>query len=292
MKKRLTKLIILSVVFVFLSLIFACQQENLKPGSTAFIEVDHFNLTTNYITNGSNSHKITDVWVYADDQTIGVFELPITIPILKSGIGKLRLEAGIKLNGIKTTRVNNPFYEPVIIEPFNFIIDSTILLSPTTTYRPQTVFVWMEDFESDVISLDTTRLTSDVTVVKSTSSQAFEGSSSGMIALNKDNSVFEAATFEAYVLPTTGKPVFLEMDYKNDFNFTVGIFSQTENQILKKEVIYLLPKEDWNKIYINLTDKLTESQNAIDFKVFFRTALPEEIDTATIFLDNLKLIYR
>ena len=82
------------------------------------------------------------------------------------------------------------------------------------------------------------------------------------------------------------------MDYKNDFNFTVGIFSQTENQILKKEVIYLLPKEDWNKIYINLTDKLTESQNAIDFKVFFRTALPEEIDTATIFLDNLKLIYR
>ena len=180
MKKRLTKLIILSVVFVFLSLIFACQQENLKPGSTAFIEVDHFNLTTNYITNGSNSHKITDVWVYADDQTIGVFELPITIPILKSGIGKLRLEAGIKLNGIKTTRVNNPFYEPVIIEPFNFIIDSTILLSPTTTYRPQTVFVWMEDFESDVISLDTTRLTSDVTVVKSTSSQAFEGSSSGM----------------------------------------------------------------------------------------------------------------
>jgi hypothetical protein len=254
--------------------------------------VDHFNLATNYITNGSNSHKITDVWVYADDQTIGVFELPITIPILKSGIGKLRLEAGIKLNGIKTTRVNNPFYEPVIIEPFNFIIDSTILLSPTTTYRPQTVFVWMEDFESDVISLDTTRLTSDVTVVKSTSSQAFEGSSSGMIALNKDNNVFEAATFEAYVLPTTGKPVFLEMDYKNDFNFTVGIFSQTENQILKKEVIYLLPKEDWNKIYINLTDKLTESQNAIDFKVFFRTALPEEIDTATIFLDNLKLIYR
>ncbi len=66
----------------------------------------------------------------------------------------------------------------------------------------------MEDFESDVISLDTTRLTSDVTVVKSTSSQAFEGSSSGMIALNKDNNVFEAATFEAYVLPTTGKPVF------------------------------------------------------------------------------------
>ncbi len=60
------------------------------------------------------------------------------------------------------------------------------------------------------------------------------------------------------------------------------VFFTDRKSDIEKEVIYLLPKEDWNKIYINLTDKLTESQNAIDFKVF-RTALPEEIDTATIF---------
>lgn len=273
-------------------LLISCGEENLQPGVPSFIKVDQFTLTTDYITQGTNSHKITDVWVFADDQTIGVFELPALVPVLKDGKGKLRLEAGIKLNGIKTTRANNPFFEPLIIEQFDYVPDSIISVNAGTAYRSQTVFVWMEDFELDVISLDTARLTSDVAVVKSPPELAFEGTYSGMIALNKENDVFEAATFEAYMLPVSGKPVFLEMNYRNDYYFTVGIFSQSSTQILKKEVIYLNPQMDWNKIYINLTEKLTESQDAIDFKIFFRTALPAGVDTATIFLDNIKLIYR
>lgn len=290
-----TSLLNKATILGFLSaimLLSSCQEESLQPGIPSFIKVDQFSLSTSYSTQGSNSHKITDVWVFADDQTIGVYELPALVSVLKDGSGKLRLEAGIKLNGIKTTRANNPFFEPLIIEQFNFVPDSTITVNAGTTYRSQTVFVWLEDFELDVISLDTARLTSDVAVVKSSPEMAFEGSYSGMVALNRQKDVFEAATFEAYMLPVNGKPVFLEMNYKNDYYFTVGIFSQSSTQILKKEVIYLNPQSEWNKIYLNLTEKLTESQDAVDFKIFFRTALPTGVDTATIFLDNIKLIYR
>ncbi|MBE0639949.1 MAG: hypothetical protein IH598_15635 [Bacteroidales bacterium] len=270
----------------------ACQDDNLKPGVPALVKVENFNLTTNYAVQGTNSHKITDVWVFADDQTIGVFELPAVIPILKDGPGKLRIEGGIKLNGIKTTRANNPFFEPVIIDAFSFIPDSIITVDPSTTYRASTVFVWMEDFENAVISLDTTRLNSEVNIIKTTIGEGFEGNYSGLVELTGENDVFEAASFDSFELPTTGDPVFLELNYKNDYTFSVGIFSQTPSQIIKKEIIYLLPQSDWNKIYINLTETLKNSQDAVDFKIFFRTMLPNDMEAADIYLDNIKLMYR
>jgi len=289
-KTRLLGFLLIGIVAT--ALLSACNEDNLEPGIPAFIHVEYFNLQTNYSQQGTNSHKITDVWVFADDQTIGVFELPATIPILKNGRGKLRLEAGIKLNGIKTTRVNNPFFEPFILESYNYIPDTIVIMNPTVTYRPQNVYVWMEDFESGSISIDTTRLLSKANIVLSPPGAAFEGNASGWIELTKENNIFEAATFELFELPTSGKPVFLEMNYKNEYTFSVGIFSQSSTQIIKKEIIYLSPQANWNKIYINLTEKLTESQNAINFKVFFRTVLPTDMESANIYLDNIKLMYR
>ncbi|HPE34873.1 MAG TPA: hypothetical protein PLI65_08760 [Bacteroidales bacterium] len=281
-----------SAVLLSILVLGACQEENLQPGIPALVRVDQFNLNTSFNTQGTSSHKITDVWVFADDQTIGVFELPIVVPVLKSGIGKLRLEAGIKLNGIKTTRVNNPFFEPVIIESFLYKPDSVVIVNPVTTYRSSTVFVWMEDFEDAAISIDTTRLLSKASIEKTTADEAFEGNYSGIVELTAEKNTFEAASFESFVLPVNGDPVFLEMNYKNDYIFSVGIFSQTSSQIIKEEIIYLQPQEEWNKIYINLTETLMSSQNAETFKIFIRTALPDDLDHATIYLDNIKLMYR
>jgi len=156
-------------LFLFLTVAFAmasCEEDRLEPGVPAFIKIEHIDLETNYQLQGTNSHKITDVWVYADDQSVGVFELPAIVPVLKNGNAKLRLEAGIKLNGIKTTRSNNPFFEPVIMDPYNFIPDSIVVINPTVTYRPTTEFVWLEDFEGSTISIDTVNLLSSVNIEK------------------------------------------------------------------------------------------------------------------------------
>jgi hypothetical protein len=282
-------------LFLFLTVAFAmasCEEDRLEPGVPAFIKIEHIDLETNYQLQGTNSHKITDVWVYADDQSVGVFELPAVVPVLKNGNAKLRLEAGIKLNGITTTRSNSPFFEPVILDPFNFIPDSIVLINPTVTYRPTTEFVWLEDFEGSTISIDTVNLLSSVNIEKTEMGSAFEGNYSGVINLTSENNTFEAASFEAFVLPTGGRPVFLELNYKNDYNFSVGIFAQSSGEIIKKEIIFLVPQENWNKIYINLTDKLSDSPNATDFKIFFRTVLSEQHESAEIYLDNIKVMYR
>ena len=75
--------------------------------------------------------------------------------------------------------------------------------------------------------------------------------------------------------------------------FTVGIFAQSSSQIIQDPLIYLNPKADWNKIYINLTNKLwVTSDDIVDFKIFFGALLQDGETEAVILIDNIKLIYR
>lgn len=278
---------ILAGVLIFPS----CKEENLEPGVPAFVKVEPFNFQTSYINQGTTMQQIKDVWVFANGATIGVFELPATIPVLLNGQGELRLEAGIEINGIATTRINNPFFEPVIIEDFNFVADSLITVSPTTTYRETVEFVWLEDFEDPTVSLDTSNLSGNTGITRVSGESVFEGNYSGIITLDADHDIFEAATFSSYQLPRNGQPVLLEMHYKNDYFFSVGVIEESASQIIKTEIIILYASEDWNKIYINFTDQVRAS-SATTFKVFVRTYLEDENTTATILLDNMKLMYR
>jgi hypothetical protein len=282
------------LIFGFLA---SCQKNDLKPGIPSFIEVTTLDLQTDYSIQGTDSQKITDVWVFVDDQSIGAFEIsehPAVIPILKEGTGTLRLEAGIKINGISATRIPNPFYKPIIIENFNFLPDSIIQVSGTTTYWETVTFVWMEDFEGVSISVDTTsKSKADMVLTPSGTDLTFEGSHSGRIILDEDHDLYEGASFEAFELPTDGTPVVLEMNYKTNSMFTVGIFAQTASQIIQDPLIYLNPKDEWNKIYINLTNKLWQtSDDVIDFKIFFGAILQSDATEAEILIDNIKLIYR
>lgn len=280
-------LIIVTAVFLTTS----CSEENLEPGIPSFILVEPFEFDADFASEGTSLQQIKDVWVFADGATIGVFELPANIPVLKEGTGELRLEPGIEINGIATTRINNPFFEPQIIEAFNFIPDSVVRVTPTSTYRPSTVFPWIEDFEDPSVSLDTTNLGGNTQITRVSGDLAFEGSFSGQIFLDSIHNTYEAATFDSYQLPKNGQPVVLEMHYKNDYYFSVGIIEESINQVIKSEIIILYPSEEWNKIYINFTDKVRGS-SATTFKVLVRTYLEEPNQTATIQLDNMKLMYR
>lgn len=281
------------LVVLLTTFLWSCERENPEPGIPVFVEVDAFDFSANYGSEGTNQQKIVDVWIFADGANVGVFELPARVPILKEGPGELRLEAGILINGIASTRINNPFFEPVILSDFNFIPDSIIQLSPATTYRSTTVFKWLEDFEAPSISLDTTNLGSKAGISRVSGAEAFEGEYSGLVVLNNEQHTFEAASFDAFELPVNGQPILLEMNYKNNYKFAVGIIEQGPSQIIKSDIIILNPSEEWNKIYINFTDKVRQSNAAIDFKVLIRSYIEDDqIDEVKIYFDNLKLMHR
>lgn len=278
------------LIGVMTMMMAACSEDNLQPGVPAFVSFDEFTFSAT-ANEGTPLQNIKDVWVFANGATVGVFEMPVTVPILEMGKGELQIAPGIELNGIATTRVNNPFWEPVIISDFNFIPDSIIGVSLHTTYRASTIFDWMEDFEEVPLSLDTADLGGNTAITR-TNQGAISGSYAGIIQMDGQHKIFEAATFEAYTLPVDGRPVLLEMHYKNTTPFSVGIIAQSTTQVIKQEIIVLYPQEAWNKIYINFTDKVRESNNARTFKVLIRSYIDADDEQHTILLDNMKLMHR
>jgi hypothetical protein len=293
MKLLGNKLWIIAVLASMITLFTACSEENLQPGIPAFVAFDTITFSAT-ASQGTPLQSIKDVWVFANGATIGVFEMPSTVPILVAGKGELQIQAGIVLNGIATTRVNNPFWEPIVINNFNFIPDSIVAVNLHTTYRESTVFDWTEGFEEIPFSLDTAKLGGTAAIGRTTEGvpSVGYGNYSGIIQMDAQHKIFEAATFEAYDLPTDGRPVLLEMHYKNTTPFSVGIIAQSATQVIKKEIIVLYPKQEWNKIYINFTDELRASPNARSFKVLVRSYITADDEQHTILLDNMKLMHR
>lgn len=97
-------------LFLLEFFVWGCSKSKIEADIPAYLSIDSVFVNTNYQTQGSASHKITDIWVYLNDDFIGAFELPVKIPILKQGNHKITIKAGIKVNGIANTRTAYPFY--------------------------------------------------------------------------------------------------------------------------------------------------------------------------------------
>lgn len=292
---------VISGKYCFLSLVFlalaallpSCEVINPDEGIPAYIQIDTITLSTTYIEEGTASHKITDAWVYVDDELVGTYELPATIPVLKSGSHKITVNAGIKMNGIAATRIPYPFYEPYEVTTELFA-DSIIILKPVVEYYTSTNFVWMEDFESQGYTLEETSL-SDTTLNRITgTSDVFGGAgSSGLFAMrNPPHSLFECKTTNKYELPKGGTPVFLELNYKCNNTFRIGIFANElglSTQV--PQTIVINKSENWNKIYVNLTNEVSLFVNAIDYNVYFGVIPDDGVYEPKVYIDNVKLIY-
>lgn len=285
-------------VFLFISavlLISSCNIINPEEDIPAYVKIQKFNLTTSQ-SQGSSSNKISDVWINVDDNLHGIFELPVHFPLLLEGKHNLKIRAGIKNNGIGASRIIYPFYK---IYEIDTIFDSNTILniSPTTTYKDETIFAWAEDFEYSGFTLMST-YKSDTSLLQ-VSNNVFEGNASGAIFLDSLHRTFECRTMDTVFLPKTGIPVFLEMDYKsnliqasnNNNIFAVGVNIHKYTTVVQQTVIYLNATENWNKIYIDLTNICTSNQDALYYSVFIGAYLDNGFNNAEIYIDNLKLVH-
>ncbi|OQA00625.1 MAG: hypothetical protein BWY70_00654 [Bacteroidetes bacterium ADurb.Bin408] len=278
-------------IFILLNLsllIISCNKTN--PDLTpSYIAIDSIGFTTTSL-QGTDSHNITDAWIYVDDQIQGVYELPCKFPVLAEGAHKITIRAGIKINGIASTRMYYPFYEPVHYY-VNLVKDSTLKLSPTTTYNASVVFAWMENFEDGGLSLERTSKSQADIGKTSEMSDVFEGNYSGKILLDSNKLFFECYTIEAFNL--NGNAInFLELNFKTNYNFYIGIFAYLTNETIQRSVLVLNETDTWKKIYVNLSNAVQENITAQNYKVFFGIVKDStDSKVPSVFLDNIKLIH-
>ncbi len=306
---------VLPVFLIFTALWFgSCQKFESEQTIPAYIRIDSIPIYTNYELQGAPTENITDAWVYINNQAIGAYELPAVFPVLAKGLTEVRVDPGIKLNGIAALRSPYPFYQIIVQEVMLvegeevdlnrdtlFSGDEAIPYSMATTYFDNLEFVWMEDFEDPSLSLDSTsRSLTDIKRTEPANNPeallAEYSRYSGLMTLSEVEYIIDVATNvgneEGYYLPQVGEFVFLEFDYKNNNYFTAGIYIQEQSQIIQHPVLNMRPSDEWKKMYVNLTPAVSSSVNAIDFNIFFGALKEDAVDEPMIYIDNIKLIHR
>jgi len=236
---------------------------------------------------GADTHDIFGVSVYADGFNVGVFNLPADVPVLDNNTETdLSVFAVIRNNGQGDRPLEYPFYKSIEISR-SFEPGGSVPVNPKFEYKDDLNFLYIEDFE------DQHRITENIdgsdTIVIEKVGDARSGSFSGAIMTSEANPFFEKATFNTFNSADINNTfAYLEMDYKNDIPFRVGIIGIIGNQAERQYKIQLSISEEWNKIYLDLTPEIL-TNNYTSYKLLF-SSLPGDTDYGTVQIDNVKLI--
>ncbi len=265
----------------------ACEIINPAEPIPSYIHVDSFSVYSDSLSQGSSSSNIVDVWAYLDGNVIGTFELPATFPVLSTGSHKLTLRPGILIDGIAATRTIYPFYSGYDTT-VNLESEKIATLSPKVTYLSSANLDHREDFDhvgSNIVATPA----SDTTITPVLNQNSLEGYS-GAVYLDNDHDYFECAWKDSFPLPT-GVPSYIELDYKNDIEFTVGIITYTPSGTSAIDVATFRSSATWKKQYVGLISAIGNSVTATGFKMYIRATKSSSVANASLYFDNIKVVY-
>ena len=271
----------------------ACVKNNPDP---SWLEVTAWTLQSNIDLSGDEgelSQNITEAWVSIDDKTIGVFQVPFKIPILKSGTCNIKIYPAIKKNGISATKKIYPFLEVYEVNQ-TLVQNQTLTLHPITKYKSATKF-WIEDFEGINISLTDDPNTSIAHCETANENlQPFNGNLYGKVSMNSIDSLWVAYT-ENDIFIAKGKEAYLEIDYHNTNSLTTGLIYVSPSGVTNNINIRLNAQSPesvvWKKIYIELKELITAAPNSSSFRQSFSCYLESGQTNTEILIDNIKVVY-
>lgn len=261
----------------------------------AYITVDTLVVSASG-AQGTSSSKINTFWVEQNGAQIGAFIPPCEVPVLAGDDQEIRIIPGISINGSYTQRNQ---YEMLNAKTFNWDLApySKRALSQnqsTFTYNNSYTIEIVENFDGVGLSFNRAPQSDTTLQVIDESEGAFTHpgetpNKSGRITM-PPTTIAEFRTPQAFELPQAGANVWLEVNYKTDVPLTFGVIANEQFQSLQAPVVTLFPNEEWNKVYLNLVTEVSGYPNAGDFNLFFG-AINNTDDTATVLVDNLKLLY-
>jgi len=245
---------------------------------------------------GAAWQKITEGWLYVDGEFLGAFSLPANIPVLAEGEHEIIIFPGVKENGIANTPNIYPYLSR-FSRKLNLPGAETIDLTPSTAYDPNTVFAFgagRGDFDGgSFISLENRDSDDSLNVVQ-TPDGAFAGNCL-LMQIDTAHPVMDIATEKMTNIPALGAPeVWLELHYKSDVTFFLFLLSGPNE--FSQFFYQFNPSPEWNKIYLNLTSIIVNSQSD-EQRLFFRLSLPKDQsgkytqNAGSVRIDNIRVVH-
>ena len=266
--------------FLILLIFSSCEKDN-DDGIPTYLKINNIELSGGFTSN------ITDAWVYINGQLQGVYELPAKFPVLEKGNTNIKVYAGIKNNGIASQRVIYPFYSSDTINKV-LTVNSTTVIDPIVNIKENIGDGVYVDFES------THSFNFDAGFQKVISDE--EGNYGSLSLSDSDSMLITEINYEDFPLnfdnvPQQGSPTYMELDYRSNTAFLIGVYINYPNlPTVEMGLIWVNTKEDWNKIYIDLTQTLSEAINSESFSVFIRMQR-DSLDENRLDFDNLRVIH-
>lgn len=265
----------------------------------SYLCIDSFTFITD--TNaatyqGKNSQQFVDMWVNESGNTIGATGIPVLLPIQKTGVRKISVDAGVAKSAQDDQRIPYPFIATYYTN-VNLVPKGIDTIRPIFKYLPNTNFRLVVDYDDNAHSGGLFTLNHDYvfgadSMVKMIDNGSKEPNNPYMkIVADAASTSFQIRTKDAFVLPGLGAPVYLEMDYKSDVQLDVGYYYQEPNQPVNPAtpVVSLYPTTEWKKVYLNLTEEIggkrTGTQYAIYIGFFNYSGVKPNVA-----LDNIKLL--
>ncbi len=292
MMKHIYKNLFLFIYLLICSLFW--QGCNIHHEQTpTYIHIDSFAFKGNSLfPNVTKSHQINTVWVYYNNNPVGVFDLPATFPIMTNGAGvtgKLELSAGVSVNGQNDELSGYPFY---VFDTSTFVSQpgKVIYHQPTTEFFDKVKITSISDFEGAThFSLWSPGGNIPMTIVND-DSLLFEGGYSGSILLSSPADSSVDSTIIPFAIPS-GVSTFIEFDYKCSVPFYVGI-QANQGTIISTTPFYLTgvnTSDHWQKFYLSVAN-FAAQYPATNYNLYIKTYLPPGYTRGRVLLDNIQLV--
>lgn len=281
---------VLSFWIVGLLLGVGCQlNDNDRPIPSYIYVSDPIVLAPGTI-NTPDSHNITDVWVIADGQLLGIFPLPAYIPVEVTGKEiQIDIRGGIRNNGMNENSVEYAFFEPVLFSYTPQALD-TMAVPLVFRYRDNIKMPINESFEGNVRFNTNLNPNNPVNVIITTA-DARTGSQSGLIELTPENNFIELASndFVRKEDHARGRS-YVEFDYKGDDEIAVGVVKVLRGNLDVQYVLFVPGKKDWNRIYVDVTNVLSPHDFDVYYIVLGVTKLTNSAVSRT-YIDNVRHVH-
>lgn len=253
--------------------------------------IDLANPSVQAVSNfGKDTNKITDVWVFADGQILGVFPLPAKVPVTHTGKEiEITLLAGIRNNGMNDQPVFYPFYKS-IVQKVNPAANEHINIPLDFKYVETAKIPVNESFEN------TNSFTLDIdgkpeTFIKPTTSMSILGNYSGEVTLTSAIRFVEIASAQSILAGENGRgESYIEFDYKGEGEIAVGLAKFLNGNINIEYFLFVPGRENWNKIYVEVTDKLS-SQDYEKYNLLLAFSKTGNSEQSKIYVDNFKHVH-
>jgi len=278
-----------------LLLLASCKTEEVQV--PAYLYINGFKFTTKPDNSqGAASISETDVWLFQDGITKGVFGLPALIPIQTSGKTNLTFSPGIKRSGQDFERLIYRMYTSPT-ETRDLIAGKIDTFTPQITYVDNAKFALIEDFDGNGFAFEynPTYKSNGDTILRVSGPGAWdETKNSGKVII--PDTIVEIYSKVFKTLPRF-TPLYFELDYKNNLPFMVGLYATEYDgsgnaTVTQFPVVVINAKNKWSKFYIDLEQEITGKKYGTEFRLFLRfDRSPDFSLDPQIFIDNLKLLY-